>query len=372
MTQLGKFDDFFNNFHFGRILPNPKESYMMSPFLIAFFKIVPTKFKFIQFLIFIFSSLYIYYNSLKKYKIKKIYIILFFLSYPILFSISRGNIDLLASSFLIIFIFNFLKSDLDKSLKFLLISILLKPTNLLFIFLFKFNFLIKNFKLLFIFFIVNLLCILIVSFDVIEYITNYFKMLSNYKDAYVIGGGGSLFNNSSWGFYKWYSLNISFSGNNFFEALSAPQVLPYGVYTEAIDAIKYYLNYFNKISLIFIAISIVLNYLTKNNYLKIIIITLTTILFSPISADYRLINILIIFLILINDFEMISIAKIYKYFMILVLSIVIIPKHFISFWVQSPYEFVPMTINSLINPLMLLIALIISYLFVFKEKTTKV
>ena len=116
----------------------------------------------------------------------------------------------------------------------------------------------------------NLLCILIISFDVIEYITNYFKMLSNYKDAYVIGGGGSLFNNSSWGFYKWYSLNISFSGNNFFDALSAPQVLPYGVYTEAIDAIKYYLNYFNKISLIFIATSIVLNYLTKNNYLKII------------------------------------------------------------------------------------------------------
>ena len=31
MTQLGKFDDFFNNFHFGRILPNPNESYMMMP-----------------------------------------------------------------------------------------------------------------------------------------------------------------------------------------------------------------------------------------------------------------------------------------------------------------------------------------------------
>ena len=139
-------------------------------------------------------------------------------------------------------------------------------------------------------------------------------MLSNYKDAYVIGGGGSLFNNSSWGFYKWYSLNISFSGNNFFAALSAPQVLPYGVYTEVIDAIKYYLNYFNKISLIFIATSIVLNYLTKNNYLKIIIITLTTTLKFPVSADYRLINILIIFLILINDFEIWYYIRIYKYF----------------------------------------------------------
>ena len=73
----------------------------------------------------------------------------------------------------------------------------------------------------------NLLCILIVSFDVGEYSYKLFlKCYQTSKITYVIGGGGSLFNNSSWGFIEWYSLNISFSGNNFFAALSAPQLLP--------------------------------------------------------------------------------------------------------------------------------------------------
>ena len=368
LTQLGKFDDFFNNYHFGKILPSYDESYVLSPFLIAFFKFIPSKLKMLQFILFTFFSLFLFFKTLKFYKMKKIYILLFFLSYPILFSVSRGNAELLSSAILFYSLVLYINSDITKSYKYFLISCLIKPTTILFIFIFKPNIIFSNMRINFIFIFINLISIILIEFNIVLYIDKYFAMLSNYKDAYVIGGGGTLFNNSFYGLFKWYTVNVEFFNMTIHDAISTSKVLSSEVVNNTIEYISLKLKTYSSWSIYVIGFSSILCLLSKNFYHKILIISLTSILFfSPIACDYRLIYMLILIMIIIKNSHNFEMTSFEKYSYLLLLFIIIIPKHFISFWILSPSEFVPMTLNSLINPILLSLLLFLAFLRTIKN-----
>ena len=368
LTQLGKFDDFFNNYHFGKILPSYNESYVLSPFLIAFFKLITSKLKMLQFILFTSFSLFLFFKTLKFYNMKKSYVLFFFLSYPIIFSVSRGNAELLSSAILFYSIVLYINLDITKSYKYFLISCLIKPTTILFIFLFKPKIIFTNMRLNFIFIFINLISILLIDHNIVLYLDKYFAMLSNYKDAYVVGGGGTLFNNSFYGLFKWYTVNIEYFNMTILEGINTSQFLPYGVANDTVKYINFKLQAYSSWVIYIIGFSAILCLISKNFYHKLLLISLTSILFfSPVAADYRLIYILILIMIIIKDSHNFDITNFEKYVYLLILFIIIIPKHFISFWILSPFEFVPMTLNSLINPILLSLLLLLAFLRIIKS-----
>lgn len=352
MIEKGVFDDFLNSIEISVLLPDSKSSFIITPFSIIILKHLKNYNKpYIFLYVYLVISIVIMIISLKILKINYLYRIVYLISYPMLFAISRGNPFLLSFSlFFLGFSVYYRQINVRNNITNILItlSLLIHPGCFLMIASFSNNFYKKNnnnIKIIAIMYTIsNIIIILLLSnFDFKNYICfiySYMSSLNMYKNEYILKNSGMLFNNSLFGLFKFlvYFIEINFH--------SSP------ISTKTF----YFLN--NLISLVIIYFIIVKNKIIFID--KIIIFAILTVLTPSVSADYKLL-ILIYPLIYINlninklnlDCEKILYSKIY-----FIILCIIIPKHLIFFYNDSGFM---ATIQTLVNPLLCLFILYLIY-----------
>ena len=343
LTGPGRLDDFFNPIYLSNSLPNKESSFVLTPALIyiARFQLSAPIF---YLLFFIFSGFYIWFLSLRKY-FSWIDILPLILSYPIIFTLCRGNYEFIISGIVFYAVSLIINRSKSYALPILLIGIAvsLKPSALLFFLLIPIKDLIKKYYIFIIIGLINIGLIYLINSDPISYFTDMGYSLKLYYRDYVIGGGGSFVNNSLYGILKittlYYCDFINTSENIRFEYISQ-------------------ISKFSNIICTSIAcISLLIAFLAKDKLKLVGVICILTVLTPSITADYKLLYILI-YLSLLAYYIIIN-KEFSKNTLLIILLLVIIPKHFIFItYFRGLGEF--FTLQSIINPILLLIALAIT------------
>lgn len=335
MIGRGRFADFYDIVVVTKNYPNIG-SYCVTPWHYSFYKIFDkvkinanSLFITYNFIIIMLASMVV--AELKKiFKINTNLIYLLVFSYPVLFGLWRGNTEVL--SFLLLFLATIYlyQQNPTKSFKWFLLSVFTKPNYLIngVIYLSAIN---KKILLQGIIFIV--ICFLLIySFDDPKHVLDVSSAcLAKYIEAYISGDGGTLFNNSLYGLIK----ATLYSLYNYHDANIISNVI-YSHFT------KYWWLIFSGISLFAVR---------KHSYEGALFIVLASFIFIyPVSADYRLATLCIpvLFMTVIN-YEKWE-------FVIFATLVIMLPKHLI--WFRLTELDVNVTLNSFVNPILLLITII--------------
>lgn len=262
--------------------------------------------------------------------------------YPLIFCFWRGNTELFAFSFLLLsLVWEYYYPKSIKSIIFYMIACFIKPNYFIFGLLFIKNILKKN-KILLLLSVLIFTLIFYFSMalynDVLYLYKESSSCLGMYKEAYIIGEGGTLFNNSYWGLtkiiYYWENQSVS-----------------------AVELNNLFSIYWYSWRVIFIIVCIFA--VLKYDFLeKCLIIMSSSIVLYPISADYRLITLIIPFILM-------SATNFAKYkIQILLLLLIMLPKHFLDIQLtEFKYD---VTISSILNPV--LISLLVFSVFLQTRK----
>ena len=305
------------------------------------------KIKYLYFyLLFLFIIFFTLFYLLKKRLTVKVFLLLI-LTYPFLFTIQRGNFAILVFLFLIIsYVYN---KQIILSIFFLSLAISLKITPIIFILplLFKQNIIViikKLFLLIILTFTINFTSIQILnkllSIETYNY-QIFFKSQAKYSKIMIENNGGLNYGNSLYMPIKYFISNIS--NNN-----------SYNHYF--LDFNPYLICFLMSapFTLFFLLRSLKKNYISSDKILEFV--SISFILFTPVSADYYLL-ILLIPLIICN-FSTFSILKKFLYILILLPKVIIYNN---------------ITISSFINPFfltILLLLIIFEHNFNSLEKTS--
>lgn len=335
MIGRGRFADFYDIVNVAKEYPNIG-GYCITPWHYSFYNLFDklgiganSLFIFYNAAIIILSGLLV--TRLKKfYKINtnSIYFVIF--SYPALFGIWRGNTEIL--SFLLLFLATIYlhQKNSPKSFRWYLASVFIKPNYLIngVMFINSIN---KKTILQGIFFIA-ISFLLIFIFDNPKHVMDVSsECLAKYVNSYIVGEGGSLFNNSLYGFIK----SILYSLYDYREANNISLKIYFYI-------IKYWWVPLGGISLYA---------MRRLSYEAFLFIVLAGFVFLyPISADYRLATLCIpLFFMVITNYEK------WK-FVIYIVLIIMLPKHII--WFRLTELDVNVTLNSFVNPVLLLVAIL--------------
>lgn len=324
----GRFDDFYNTVIRAPQLPDIKDSYIVSPALIFLFRFVPLHYADQVFAFYNITCIFIIYCALRKLKIKPFIALALLMSYPVLFAISRGNAELLVFGIVLFSASYLVAEELKPAIILILIAATIKPTSLVFLALFPAKYLLKNWIFLALAFLANLLILVSINPNIWQFINSYLIMLGNYKKANVLGVGGDLFNNSVYGLVKtgiYYFYKDILDRKDLIETLADS----YGIIA----------NFILLVWILCIQLSRQFSIIIKIWFLAVAVTFL-----PAVSADYRLLYLLIpIALILIKE-NCTKIDNILFYGTL----ILIIPKHFISLHIQGAGV---ITLQSVANPL---------------------
>lgn len=347
MTQAGRFDDFFNLFNFANDLPNPNSAIQYTGVSIFLGRVLKNSQLIATYiaLIFTIAPLFIFTFLINKIDKKNVLLLIVFLvaSYPILFGFARGNPTLIGVLWSLVAILSFNDSRYRLSRFSIIFGSLFHPVPAFFSLIFLCKGWTKFLSLILQIAIFQLISYLIIGGNIFFTFNKIQSSLKVYNIEYVIGGGGDLYNNSLFLIAK-----IAFDGNLALieQAIKfIPLVILLVIFLQFLWTLK---KYSFKESLYIVCIY----------YLPIYIV-----IASPVSADYRLGYLLIpIVLMLIHSFYRLP---------LFLLLLVIMPKHFIFFssYVKrmNPNDVLVLpdlistlgiSLNSLINPALLLIALL--------------
>jgi len=265
-------------------------------------------------------------------------------SYPILFSFWRGNSDLFIYGLIISCYFCFVSKEIGKSLIYCGIAIMFKPYQIFYLLIFNLNQLFRYKLLIFTGIMVGLGMIYLGDNN---FFTSSWRNLAScgswYNKVYVIGDGGSLHNNSLWGFSKFILFSVVdnvIDRNRIINELSLylkwwPLIL-IAVYFSSRENFKIFIN-------------------DKNGFSSnIFLVSLLIAIFSPITPDYRLFFISICTIIFFTN----EICDIYSYKVIIFLLLtILVPKEFL--WIK--FGDVSFTLNGPLN--FMLMAILYFYIF---------
>jgi hypothetical protein len=338
MIGRGRFSDFFDIITNAAKYPNTG-SYCITPWHLLIYK-------WIQnlginqnyfFYAYIFSLLFFVNKATKKinhiFKLEGYWVLILILTYPFLFSFWRGNNEILSSTLLLLSILELFFGDKKKSYLFFLMCIFIKPSfiPLGILFLPHIN---KTFILyLSLFFMGTILLI----FGFVTLDENFYHSslcYANYVKDYIIGDGGTLMNNSLYGFIKF---NL-YSFYPYAEVLKISNSLYLYLF-------KYWIFIFTPLAIFFI--------FKLNGISAIFNIFCAYILLTPVAADYRLAILSIpLVLMFFNNYQR------WKWLIVLTL-VITLPKHF--YWFHLGDHNINVTLNSFLNPLIIMGAMFYSY-----------
>lgn len=339
MIGNGRFSDFYNIITVAKNYPNIG-NYCITPWHYTFYKNfssvgVSPNFLFITY----YCVLVIISTSLVRkiaviYKIDTPYLYGLIFSYPFIFGVWRGNTEIVSYLLLFYGAISLQQGNQNKSFVYYLISAFNKPNYLV-----NGIFYLKKIspKMIFLGLIFAIFCFLL-----IDYFDNPKKVLAisstclaEYVHDYIIGEGGTLFNNSLFGFIK----GVVYTKYEYLEG-SRLILLVYEYFTKfwviPFSILGYYalrrLNF--EATLLFIYASFILLY--------------------PISADYRLAVLAIpLFFMIVADYC--------KWKHVIWLTVVVmLPKHL--FWFKLTHSDVNVTLNSFLNPILLVVMLYCTFL----------
>ncbi len=329
MVGIGRFSDFYDNFKYAKLFPG-NGSYCVAPWHLLFNQWAASRT--LLDILFLLQFFAIPVLGAKIFSLQKetkgensvwMYGLIF--SYPALFGAWRGNIEVVGAYLITIAAYTAAiaptKSPANYSI---FASALLKPNlaffSVIYIYKLKRNYIYAGVTSAFI-----AIALAAAFGDLEQLLKASTTCYQNYFNEYVVGHGGLLFNNSLFGLFKALSLIFQFEEST-------------------VSLIHTYGRYCTVLLLAAAAISLLRKYPIEN---KILIITSAYVLFNPVSADYRLSILILPTILLYNKKEKLS--------SLIILMAILIPKHFI--WFQPDEIGTNLTLNTILNPILLLIVL---------------
>jgi hypothetical protein len=338
-SKIGTFDDlrnplffaanYYRNYPNGGINPGNPIEYLYTPFQVAFYSFF-SHFPFRFSLIFLtlvafgvlFSCVYFYCRA-------QTLLLLGVFSYPLIFAVSRGNDDLWLVTILLFALTNIKFGNL-KGAGFLF-AVLVSFDPLLLIFLIPFlKSVYRKFLVGFAAWSVTLFLVPLAYFkrSPLVAIQDLFLSYADYRDGYVAGNGGLLMGNSFTGVFK--SVYLWLSGANMSHSFST-LISILGLLLELILCLVIFLRAKKD------------SFDSGNLILLVCILTL----FGGAGADYKLLYFIIPFVFIWGkNGSPLSLVP-------LLICVLVIPKHWA--WWTFVFDSSGFTINSIINPIILLI-----------------
>lgn len=342
LTGHGRFDDFYVSLDLASGLPSPSSSYIISP-LIIFLSRVSYGHALIGHIIFLMLSMGLWIYAAFRVGRSPFYVFAVIFSYPVIFAISRSNHEIIASGLLLNSFIQFnWKGESFKEQKIgnsnaiaiilFALSVSIKPITLVFMAVYPFKEIMKYWYIFFIIFFLNIFIIDITSADgIFKYFSAYFSALDNYKIEYMIGSGGTLFNNSLFGLIKIILINLKILNPVDYKIVLSQVLSTYGL-----------------LATVTVVFSMALCFTARNLSCKVGLLCGLVVLCPAVSADYRLLYILlyIIFIYYYNN-EV-------NFFLLAIALLIILPKHIIYFQ-DYIYLGEAFTLQSTLQPLLLII-----------------
>lgn len=369
-----KFSDYFNIyniFEYKEFNPYNQDLYPcvnyfpFGTFFQYIFALIPLIPSFIIcFLISVFYFCYYNYQNIKinlssNYKIN-IFISFFaitFLSYPFLVCMDRGNIEITIFIFIALFVRLFSQEKYLKSALLLSLPIAIKGYPLIFLSLFLIK---KKFKEIFYcllaFSLLTFISLFLMKGNISTNLFWYSKQIHNYIEQYAIYNGGLGWGSSLFGIVKfiifwingcfkpvYYQLNDTFIYLTSFVYIFKQEPFIY---------VKEALKIFTPVSAIMIlAITCYVMFIEKELWKQILLLLICSIIFTPVSGDYKLLNLFIPLWLFINSKNKSKNDLLYT----ILFGLILIPKSYIQFFSTQGYNY--FSISIILNPLILLIML---------------
>jgi len=342
----GVLDDWLNLFHLAYSIPDPNALHIYPPISIVFVRAIKYFFPISDGVWLFFSIVVCCLLSLKIASKDSKVILLLLTSYPVLFGISRGNLEVIAFFLAFLGAIYLLNGKTKSFVASTVAGALIKPFPILFLV----GGTHRKWKLITIavvvYCIINALFLYLLSDSGLDAYGRFSSALGIYKRAMIFEGSGDLFNNSIFS-YAW-------------------------LITETRDSKSLYL--FQGIAIAFMLCCVLLAFfilgVRQGNNLNIFyelvcltFIPVAVILCVPVSADYRLCYLLITVYYLSQPGSAFASNVVARRFLTLLCFLILVPKHFVMYLRPG---FSPITIQSYINPL-LLIMLCISVLFFLRK-----
>lgn len=348
----GVYDDLNNLYSYAKTLPDPENAMQYTAFTILYgrlfehSRIVGTT---LIVIIGILMPITLLLCALKEYYKHKQFVILLLIlsSYPIIFALFRGNPAIVSFLWVINSLVYYFIGRPGYSYLFLLISTLFHPAPSVF----GAIFILSGYKRLLLavtsIAVVHVILYMSLGQSLVETMSDVKLSLVVYRDGYIYGGGGDLYNNSLYMFIK-----LLVRGDTAMVAYVLRYIFPA---MSILLLVMIYLFYRNR-SLEEMVVFTLIYY-----------IPLFLVITSPVSADYRLVYLLV-------PLVFMFLSGYYGVNMYLLL-IIMLPKHFVfysSYWMGLHPESVlvypdiiktiGVTINTIINPVLMMI------LFVYQDR----
>ena len=296
-----------------------------------------------SFILFLLAYLYKSTLGLEKFTRMKNTFIIFFMSFPILFTLDRANFEIVVFMFLFLFIYFYERNKINTSVVFLAMAIAMKLFPLVFLVIFLSD---KRYKEVLItgglVILLTLLSLLIFQGDVATNISHFAHSLNLYNRDYVIGSGGFGYGHSLFGVLKLFFMAVIDAGTSSFDTL---------------ELIKISMRpYFIFVIILFLLISTYIIKYETELWKKMLLLVISVNLFPYVSADYKLIHFFIpLMLFFISRSDNDSYIK-YS----ILFGLLLMPKSF--YWIMSEQGYVSASI--ILNPLIMCMFIV----FLMKDK----
>ena len=288
-----------------------------------------------------FLSLFFLFYAIKKHNFENNLKFIVIFLYPTIFCLARGNNDIWLIGFIFLFCYFVINKKQILSAINLGIITSIDPVFTLFSILFFSK---KSSKFWTVFISLNLILyifpIILYKADPLSAIVNIVEQYLLYNRGMVSGDGGLLFGNSFVGIVKIVTIFL-FEVNPILLQIELIQILPAVICILLISYFSFFIE-INKETV-------------KYLYL---VLACTMILFLSAAPDYKLIFIYPALLLIIEQ------NKKEDFSLFLFINIILLPKYF--FWFTFDFNPTGFTLNSIINPILLILVIVIA----FKKLTT--
>lgn len=361
-----RFMDFFNVYKLTDSLnPYVQTNHLSIYFPFAniffyFFALIPLSVSFPIFSL-IFVLYFVYYNyknltaetaDVGKLNIIKNLFVFSILSYPFLFLIDRGNLEAYVFILLSLFVYFYAEKSYLKSILCLSFATSMKLYPIVFLALFipgkKFR---EIFYTLFLVLFQSVTSLLFFKGGFLNNINYFLQHLSIYNKDYVIGDLGLSYGSSLLGVLK----VIIFKTHSQLAIQNLGGILNVIVFkiqsSQLTEVITKALQTYNIVAIVSVILILAyLIFIEKVFWKKITLLTLSTIIFMPVSGDYKLIHIFIPLWLFINNKK--DLSKKSGIFYAIFFALLLIPKDYLFFLVDQrwPHFF---STSILLNPLIM-------------------
>jgi hypothetical protein len=354
-SNFGSFDDFYGDrfeklgdyYHWREYTQAP-----ITNIIGKFFYFIPERSSIVVFTLINVLVIIFILNTIK-IKNTNMNIFLVIVSYPFMFALFRGNNDIYLLSWLLIILFFHLNQ------RYLIVGFLtglmigLEPITVLFVLVLIINY---RFKQMSMYFMGAGIALILPLFYGEKNLSKYYEIAKSFTSDYyfpnmVLNNGGLLFNNSLFGLIKYIFFQLRIN-----EGLTMTEI------SENVS--NYLINPYYILSIIIGITFVVFLILLSSNLDRITVLVSMMILLPYVAAAYKLVMMTFLLFCYLNFSDLKARKNLAT---IMFLSLIVIPKNYI--WIQFSFDPTGMTIESILNPI--LIFFMVISIILYSKKSIK-